>query len=52
MHLQPVFADAPYFGNGVSDNLFMRGLCLPSGSSLTDDQIDTVIDAILRHVTR
>lgn len=52
MHMQPVFADAPYYGAGVSDNLFMRGLCLPSGSSLTDSQIDTVIEAIRRHAAR
>lgn len=52
MHMQPVFAAAPYFGNGVSDNLFARGLCLPSGSSLTDSDIDTVIEAIHRHAAR
>ncbi len=46
MHLQPVFADAPYYGTGVSDYLFERGLCLPSGSSLTDEQIKRVISII------
>lgn len=46
MHLQPVFADAPYYGTGVSDSLFERGLCLPSGSSLTDEQIKRVISII------
>ena len=46
MHKQPVFASAPYYGNGVSESLFERGLCLPSGSSLTNEQIARVIDDI------
>ena len=46
MHKQPVFASAPYYGNGVSESLFERGLCLPSGSSLTNEQIARVIDEI------
>ena len=46
MHKQPVFASAPYYENGVSESLFERGLCLPSGSSLTDEQIARVIDEI------
>ena len=46
MQKQPVFASAPYYGNGVSESLFERGLCLPSGSSLTDEQIARVIDEI------
>ena len=36
MHLQPVFKDAPYFGGTVAESLFKNGLCLPSGSNLTD----------------
>jgi dTDP-4-amino-4,6-dideoxygalactose transaminase len=36
MHIQPVFASAPYYGNGCSENLFNKGLCLSSGSNLTD----------------
>lgn len=47
MHRQPVFRSAPAYVNGVSDELFDLGLCLPSGSSLTDEEIRTVIDAIL-----
>ncbi len=46
MHMQPVFADAPYYGNGISDVLFERGLCLPSGSILTDDDILRVAETI------
>lgn len=49
MHLQPVFSDAEYFRHGndsVSDGLFERGICLPSGSNLTDEQIERVIETI------
>jgi dTDP-4-amino-4,6-dideoxygalactose transaminase len=35
MHLQPIFKDAPFFGDGTSEGLFNLGLCLPSGSNLT-----------------
>ena len=38
MHLQPVFANAPYYGTNISEKLFEDGLCLPSGSNLTDDE--------------
>jgi dTDP-4-amino-4,6-dideoxygalactose transaminase len=37
MHLQPVFKESPNYGSGTSDILFERGLCLPSGSNLTDE---------------
>ncbi|MDE6266375.1 MAG: DegT/DnrJ/EryC1/StrS family aminotransferase [Muribaculaceae bacterium] len=46
MHIQPVFADAAAYTNGISEDLFSRGLCLPSGSSLTDDEVNRVIIAI------
>lgn len=36
MHLQPVFKDYPYYGTTVAETLFEKGLCLPSGSNLTD----------------
>ena len=36
MHLQPVFKDSPYYGGAVSEDLFKNGLCLPSGSNLSD----------------
>ncbi len=38
MHLQPVFKDMPYFGAGCSEALFENGLCLPSGSNLSQPQ--------------
>lgn len=46
MHLQPVFADAPFYGDGTSEKLFEDGLCLPSGSNLTDEDLHRVVDAI------
>ena len=46
MHMQPVFADAPFYGDGVGEDLFSRGLCLPSGSSLTDEEVAAVAEAI------
>lgn len=48
MHMQPVFADAPYYGNNIEDELFGRGLCLPSGSVLSDADINRVTEAIKR----
>lgn len=47
MHLQPVFKDAPCYVNGVSEYLFDIGLCLPSGPTLTDEDIKRVVDVIL-----
>lgn len=47
MHLQPVFKNAPFYGNGTSDDLFQKGLCLPSGSNLTKEEFDRISDTIL-----
>lgn len=44
MHLQPVFVGTPRYLNGISDRLFDIGLCLPSGSSLTDDDFDRIFE--------
>lgn len=46
MHMQPIFADAPYYGNNIEDELFGRGLCMPSGSVLSDADINRVTEAI------
>lgn len=46
MHLQPVFADAPCLGGDVAQDLFTRGVCLPSGSAMSDDDLDRVIGAV------
>lgn len=50
MHLQPVFEKYPYYGKDVSEKLFDNGLCLPSGSNLSDDdknRIKTVLNNFL-----
>jgi dTDP-4-amino-4,6-dideoxygalactose transaminase len=46
MHLQPVFSDAPAYTDGTSERLFHTGLCLPSGSNLTREQKNFVVDSI------
>lgn len=49
MHLQPVFENCPYYGGKVAENLFNNGLCLPSGSNLTDEDLErikNVMDAL------
>ena len=38
MHMQPIFANSPYYGTNISEELFDNGLCLPSGSNLTDEE--------------
>ncbi len=42
MHLQPVFQGAPMVGGSVSEQIFRRGLCIPSSSALSDDDVDRV----------
>lgn len=46
MHLQPVFEGAPYYGGTVSENLFENGLCLPSGSNLSDEERERILKVI------
>lgn len=46
MHLQPVFAKAPAYVNGVSEALFAQGLCLPSGPMVTDEDVDKIVKVI------
>lgn len=46
MHLQPAYQDSPKYINGISETLFHHGICLPSGSSMTDEDIDRVIKEI------
>lgn len=52
MHLQPVFSAYPAYLNGVSEGLFNTGLCLPSGSGMSDNDIDFVVTAILKFLQR
>ncbi len=46
MHLQPVFAKCPYYGNGVSKKLFSNGLCIPSSPVLSDEDLERVVNTI------
>lgn len=46
MHLQPVFKDAPNYTNGLSEKLFLHGLCLPSGTALKESQLDHICSLI------
>jgi dTDP-4-amino-4,6-dideoxygalactose transaminase len=48
MHLQPVFASAPYFGGTVAETLFDQGLCLPSGSNLSSDDFERIWEVLNR----
>jgi dTDP-4-amino-4,6-dideoxygalactose transaminase len=47
MHLQPLYADAVIYGGNVSAGLFDRGLCLPSGSALTNEQQEAIVATML-----
>jgi dTDP-4-amino-4,6-dideoxygalactose transaminase len=49
MHMQPVYEDAPAYVNGVSQRLFGHGLCLPSSTTLSDEQIQYVAQLINRY---
>ncbi|MEO6346342.1 MAG: DegT/DnrJ/EryC1/StrS family aminotransferase [Aquaticitalea sp.] len=49
MHQQPVFKECPRYLNGISDELFKKGLCLPSGSNLTDNERNKVLTTINRY---
>lgn len=46
MHLQPVFKNALYYGNNTSEELFKKGLCLPSGSNLTQKDRDRILEVV------
>ena len=47
MHLQPIFKEAPYYGGSVSEKLFENGLCLPSGSNLSEDDQQRIKNCII-----
>ena len=51
MHLQPVFASAPSRLSGVSTELYERGLCLPSGTSMSDDDLARIVELVRAHWT-
>ena len=43
LHRQPLFKACPYYGHEVAENLFQTGLCLPSGSDLTDNDLERIV---------
>lgn len=48
MHMQPVFKDCLHFTNGTSEELFEKGLCLPSGSNLSQEDLNRILNMILK----
>lgn len=52
MHLQPVYADCITYGGGTGASLFERGICLPSGSSMSDEDLSKVLDVIVSAIQR
>lgn len=48
MHLQPVFESAPFYGDGTSEKLFEQGLCLPSGSNLSEEDFNRIFSVLDR----
>lgn len=48
MHLQPVYEGTKFFGGGVCEQLFAKGLCLPSGSNLTEEEFERIFGALTK----
>jgi pyridoxal phosphate-dependent aminotransferase EpsN len=51
MHSQPVFRDSPIAGGSVGEDLFARGLCLPSGTALTENDLSRICEIIEKTLT-
>ncbi len=52
MHMQPIFETSPNYSDGTSEDLFERGLCLPSGSNLTNQDLERIVALILKELTK
>ncbi len=52
MHCQPVYQDCPAYTNGVSEELFKKGLCLPSGPCVTDEDVKYIVNSIKESIIR
>ena len=50
MHKQPVFKNSPAYTNDVAESLFKRGLCLPSGPMVTDEDVNYIIENIKNNI--
>jgi len=46
MHLQPIYKGSKFYGSGICEKLFDQGLCLPSGSNLTENDFDRIFDTL------
>ncbi|MDR4507437.1 MAG: aminotransferase class I/II-fold pyridoxal phosphate-dependent enzyme [Candidatus Brocadiaceae bacterium] len=46
LHMQPVFKDYPHYGKGVSEEIFAKGLCLPSGSNMNEEDLARVVRVV------
>lgn len=52
MHLQPIFSNSPFYGEKVCEELFENGLCLPSGSNLTDEEREKIKMGLLNIIKK
>ena len=52
MHKQPVYKNNPAYLNGVSEELFKKGMCLPSGPYVTDDDVRYIVEKIKEALLR
>ena len=52
MHLQPIFEKYPNFSDGTSEDLFERGLCLPSGSNLSHGDLERIVALIIKRIEK
>ncbi len=50
MHLQPVYKNSPAYVNGISEELFKKGLCLPSGPMISDEDAKFIIESIRKSI--
>jgi dTDP-4-amino-4,6-dideoxygalactose transaminase len=50
LHQQPVFSGVPFFGTGCADELYRNGLCLPSGTALTDADLDRIAALVRQQI--
>ena len=52
LHLQPVFKELPFYGGNVAENMFLKGLCLPSSSNLSFDQQEEIASLIEKDIIK
>lgn len=52
MHMQPIFENSPNYSDGTSEDLFERGLCLPSGSNLAKEDLERIVDKIRKELNK